>query len=240
MLRKVLIIVILLNTIIAIFLNLVLITINEMAYLIHVPYKDKDEAKGLGAYWLQEKKSWSIPNHIQDINPFKKWIAAEEGCIVREPYLLCNSKTNCWKCGQETPMIALAATNYYFYDYIDVNNSDNQEQLWFKAEYATLFSFVLKLDSHVVEYIRQIHPFFKSIYSRTAEQTYFANTCVACGKLQGDFHHHEEPGGAFFPDPYTDEPIKVTFSPLNLEFDYHIDAGYGGMAYDDLNFNPTS
>jgi hypothetical protein len=206
-----------------------------MSYLLNVSYADKDEAKALGAFWMPECKSWVIPDHIEDINPFNKWMPNNLGCIVRKPYLLCLSKTNCWKCGNETPMVALAAKNYYYYEYNDVNAPENDEQLWLKAEDPTLFSSVITMDTHVIEYLKQHYPFVKKVYSHTAEETYFGNTCIACGKLQGDFYHHEEPGGAFFPDPYEGVPTGITFRLIDLEYDYNIEASYGGMAYDDLD-----
>jgi hypothetical protein len=38
-----------------------------------VPYREKDEAKQLGAYWNQEKKVWYVPKG-NDITPLGEWI----------------------------------------------------------------------------------------------------------------------------------------------------------------------
>ncbi|SEA88472.1 DUF5710 domain-containing protein [Pedobacter hartonius] len=64
-----------------------------MPYLLKVPYSDKDEAKGLGALWIADRKTWVIPDYISDLNPFKKWIPAHPGCIVagRAPLSMCLS-----------------------------------------------------------------------------------------------------------------------------------------------------
>ena len=122
----------------------------------------------LGAFWMPKCKRWIIPDNIQDINPFNKWITNHQGCIVRKPYLLCHSKTTCWKCGKETPMAALAAKNYHSYEYTDINDPGNDEQLWLKAKYPTLFSSVITMDSHVMEYLKQHYPFVKkSIFTHS-------------------------------------------------------------------------
>ena len=44
--------------------------------ILEVPYKDKDEAKGLGAWWDSELKKWFVPSG-RDIAPFSKWIKKE-------------------------------------------------------------------------------------------------------------------------------------------------------------------
>jgi len=103
-----------------------------MSLKINIPYADKDKAKNLGAFWVPHDRSWTIPDHIKDINPFKAWIPVQRGCIVRKPYLLCISRTNCWKCKKEIPMIALGAKNYFTFEYADVNDPKNEEQLWIK------------------------------------------------------------------------------------------------------------
>jgi len=44
----------------------------------------------------------------------------------------------------------------------------------------------------------------KWIYSRTAEGSYWANTCLHCGVVIGDWYLYDEPG-APFAVPYTDQ-----------------------------------
>jgi Domain of unknown function (DUF5710) len=189
-----------------------------------VPYADKDEAKRLGAFWMPERKVWVIPDHIPEIDVFNTWIPFQEGCIVRKPYLICLSKTNCWKCGKETPMVALGAENYFAFE----------DRSWVKIPERSLFSWVLILNEDIARYIRQYYPFFKQTYSRTLQMVYYGNTCISCGNLQGDFFHHEEPGGAFFPDPFDNSPTSIILKNIDLGFDYHINASFGGTAYDDI------
>lgn len=37
------------------------------------PFKEKDEAKSLGAMWDQARKCWFIEN-VEDLTPFMRWI----------------------------------------------------------------------------------------------------------------------------------------------------------------------
>lgn len=47
-------------------------TIQERVY-IDCPFRDKDEAKALGARWDSEERLWYVPHGI-DLAPFMKWI----------------------------------------------------------------------------------------------------------------------------------------------------------------------
>ena len=147
-----------------------------------VPYANKEKAKSLGAIWLAKRKTWVIPDHIQDVEPFKTWIPFQKGCIVRKPYLLCLSETNCWKCGKLTPLIALGAINYFSIEYAKVNDAENEERQWVKVEQPTLFSSISALDQQMLDFLNANYPFFKRIYSYTAQDICYKNTCTACGK----------------------------------------------------------
>lgn len=121
-------------------------------------------------------------------------------------------------------MVALGAENYF--EFTDGS--------WVKVSEQSLFSWVLALDAGIAQYMQEHCPFFKNTYSRTLQMTYFSNTCISCVILQGDFFHHEEPGGAFFPEPFDSRPTSIILNNFDLHFDYHINASFGGMAYDDL------
>ena len=46
--------------------------------ILEVPFKEKDEAKRLGAWWDPDLKKWFVPKG-QDIRPFAKWFPKEGG-----------------------------------------------------------------------------------------------------------------------------------------------------------------
>jgi len=207
-----------------------------MPYILNVPYADKDEAKALGAFWLTEIKKWVIPDHLPDINRFAKWIPAGRlDCIVRKPYLLAFAKRICWKCGQNIPVVAPAATNYYHLEQIDEDDPDNEVVIWVKGENPTLFSYLQSADLPAMEYFKKVHPQFKYTFSKAIQFSYWANTCKSFGILQGDFELHDEPGGPFFPIVY--DPIDIKIVSFELEYDYAIEGEYGGQQFEEMDFS---
>lgn len=135
-------------------------------------------------------------------------------------------------------MIAPGAKHYYYLDYEDVNDPDNERQILFKGEYPTLFSNVVSIPEALAETLTNGQSFFKLTYSKTQKRGTWANNCVSCGALQGDYHNHEEPGGAFFPHPYEEypKPEDIKIVEFEMDFDYHIQADFGSDAYTDINF----
>ena len=51
--------------------------ISEGYIYIKVPFKEKDEAKALGAFWDSEKKSWFVPKD-SDLSKYEKWLPEEQ------------------------------------------------------------------------------------------------------------------------------------------------------------------
>jgi len=60
-------------------------TLNTEKTLINVPFKEKDEAKALGAKWDRQEKSWYVPANV-DLSGFAKWIpVASENLTATQP-----------------------------------------------------------------------------------------------------------------------------------------------------------
>lgn len=51
---------------------------------IHVPYQEKNEAKGLGARWDRNKKSWYV-NESENLEKFSKWLAPKVSQEAKAP-----------------------------------------------------------------------------------------------------------------------------------------------------------
>ena len=45
--------------------------------ILDVPYKEKEQAKNLGAWWDPEIKKWFVPRG-KDPEPFRRWIPQEQ------------------------------------------------------------------------------------------------------------------------------------------------------------------
>jgi exodeoxyribonuclease VII large subunit len=51
---------------------------------LQVPYREKDEAKSLGARWDRESSSWFVPTGV-DLAPFSKWLRADASAAPAPP-----------------------------------------------------------------------------------------------------------------------------------------------------------
>ena len=45
-------------------------------FYLNCPYGEKDECKGLGAYWDADRRKWYVPEGL-DTKPFEKWWPGE-------------------------------------------------------------------------------------------------------------------------------------------------------------------
>jgi hypothetical protein len=49
----------------------------HLGILLNVPFKEKDEAKALGAWWDPERKKWYVPRGT-DSRAFQKWLVPKQ------------------------------------------------------------------------------------------------------------------------------------------------------------------
>lgn len=72
----------------------------------------------------------------------------------------------------------------------------------------------------VFDYVTSKHPRYIKKYSKTADETYFANVCE-CGANFGDFYLFSEPEGAFFPVTEKDAAsIRIIEMPFEGQFEF--------------------
>lgn len=111
----------------------------------------------------------------------------EKKCHPYESTILgiIEGKRKCWKCKKSTDLIALKL-------YSNINE-DDEYSITPKVEH-----FIQYLPESIINTIQEKYPFFQYRYSKTADITYLANSCINCYALQGDWQQHEEPDGAFF------------------------------------------
>jgi hypothetical protein len=130
-------------------------------------------------------------------------------------YLL-TANAACWKCGKPQDVVVIAAQGL----------SEGGEPIPDTQDPRSLvaLSAIAEMPSELLAFIQQRQPRYKRQYSRTAEMSYYANTCQ-CGALFGDHYLVSEPGGAFFPEDRADaariEMSRVPCSPpLLFQCDY--------------------
>ena len=187
-----------------------------MPIKINVPYPERDEARKLGARWNSDKKSWFIPDSITDINVFQKWLPKQQGYLVKRPYTLLKARRICWKCSQETSLIALAAKSFYALEF-----PDDGDDIWIYREDPVIFYGIEGLEPDLTNLLTEKFPFFRYTFSQTIQAKYWANTCIHCKALQGDNYNFMMPPMPFGPvDP--DEASLIEKEALDLTFDYYI------------------
>ncbi|MEJ5144736.1 DUF5710 domain-containing protein [Sphingobacterium sp. MYb388] len=202
-----------------------------MPYKINVPYSEKDTAKAVGAFWDNASKTWYIPDH-KHFNDFLKWINIKDiSIILKAPYYLGLNKRECWKCSKETTVISLYSDNFYKY-----NDDDDTDEPAFHPVDSKSFVYSLAfIEPDVANFIHKEFQFYKLGYSKMADSTYWANHCEHCKVIQGDFHLHEEPDGAFCP---IDEESckKLTLIEMPFTYDLGLDGAFSYSSNEDEIF----
>lgn len=167
-----------------------------MPTLLFVPFEEKDQAKALGARWDPNNKTWYIPDHL-DPSLFQKWLTPEgitEPTIISDEFYLLDSTQECWKCGQKTPVTAILVPIGTQILELDENN---HQLHWETIDFHSILSYITYLNQEITTKLENIRPYFQYTFSRTTQGKYWANLCQHCHALQGDFHLHSEPDGAF-------------------------------------------
>lgn len=201
-----------------------------MSIKLKVKPDDKVRAKGLGALWIPEEKTWVIPDPVKDINSFKEWLPSQEGWIVQRPYFVVRAKRLCHKCGQETPIIGLGAKNaqYLFFERED-------RSVWQYSEGPIIFSDTDYLDAEVVASLQEYYPFYRKAYSKVARRKFWGNTCVNCYALQEDDEEFLYEDGNPLSPLTIERAREIRIVYFKLKFDYYIRSSYGHNSwYEDI------
>jgi hypothetical protein len=182
---------------------------------LNVPFSEKDEAKALGARWDATTRNWYVPDGV-DSAPFDRWIPRHRAGYSHNEDLpnvrassfgLAMSRTRCWKCSTMTPVACLVVGPEHEEDCGDLDDC------WERADYASALSDITFISVAALDVVRERAPWFRRVFSKTAEREYWGNTCTSCGALQGDFHLHQEPGAAFCPTT-AKERARISIVPI--------------------------
>ena len=108
--------------------------------ILNVPYKEKDQAKALGAKWNPDIKKWYVQNR-QDYVKFCKWVVPQGNIIVCNNLYVLEGRQSCFKCGKETRVIGFGIEDFYDFSDYDVEESSLDE-----VEY---WSGVIRMAGHI-------------------------------------------------------------------------------------------
>lgn len=168
-----------------------------MILCLNVPYKEKDEAKSLGAKWNARMKKWYIDTKREDYVKFSKWILkdTDDAIIAMEYIYVIESEQNCWKCGKSTKVIGLGIGEFvHIYGEADEPQYELVEDYEESGEELHL-AWVEKEDDipkKLLKYLKENYS-VKTEYSKTIGGKCFANHCDCCGALQGNWFLFDEP-----------------------------------------------
>lgn len=117
---------------------------------------------------------------------------AEGVLILPDSLYLAGIFVECWCCHKTTPVIVPFSPGAYF------GFMNDGEPEFHYLENAVRIHTPKTLPVFLQDYINQNLPFFKLGRSKTTGTTGWMNHCNQCGKLQGEFFLHSEPGEGFF------------------------------------------
>jgi hypothetical protein len=111
----------------------------------------------------------------------------------------------CWKCNARGDVIALSALS------LSANGQDYGDP---QAPGLLILTYIEAMPAELERSLAETRPRFRKHHSKTADQTYFANTCQ-CGANIGDHYLHEV-DGPFFPQDEA-EAAKVSIARVPAE-----------------------
>ena len=130
---------------------------------------------------------------------------AEDNVLqVAAPLFVLTRSMCCWKCNTRGDVIALSALS------LSANG-----QIYGDPRHPGLLilTYIEDMPAELERYLAETRPTFRKHYSKTADQAYFANTCL-CGANIGDHYLHEV-DGPFFPQYYAEAAeIAVARAPI--------------------------
>lgn len=192
----------------------------------NVKKREQEQVFALGGRLLPDFKTWVIPDELQDINGLAPWLPCEEGFIVQRPYFVLRAKCSCWKCGQETPVVALGARRFQHLTY-----ETSDMPVWRREEKPVLFTEVGYLDETISRSMQENYGFFRQLYLEEREIEEWGNCCVHCGSMQEANDDWRYDFRSPFNPQSVEEAREVRGVYFNLPFDYYINAGdsYGTL-----------
>jgi hypothetical protein len=151
-----------------------------------VPYKEKNEAKALGAQWDARQRCWYVPEG-SELAPFEQWLpkwALDPGETICLPVLLL--PTTCPVCRRSITCVV----GLHLPEDLDVQPSGVVHDVAFLAveDCGEVLDLLIDPSARAPLMIGPL--LFRR--TRIRPDGYVANTCVHCGGTQGAFPLHED------------------------------------------------
>jgi len=200
---------------------------------LHVPFYEKDLAKGLGARWDAQRKTWYAPDGT-DASRFSRWFPQPARITLRAAhYFIAATQCICWQCervsgawgfvlppGHEAWTELDAAPPHVQSDaqYEEWVQSDASVG-WVEQDSAAVALRVRHIPESVQRRIAAVTGAYRHDFSMTLQSFYWMNHCTACGMKQGDFELIEEYDAPFYP---IHDAARIVLRPVFEAF--HVEA----------------
>ena len=192
---------------------------------LNVPFKEKDEAKVLGARWDPDCKKWYIAN-IRKYHLFKEWINGR--IVVLDHFYIIEGDRTCFSCGQQTPVIGFALEDYLYF--FDCEPDVFPDYEWRIGE-INITSFISPLPENLLAHLKKQYNYYYD-FSKSGGY-YYANHCRHCNILQGNNYIFEEVDSPFWIENIEDAR-GLKLHKIFLEDDIAISADIGWRSNDYL------
>lgn len=211
-----------------------------MRLYLDVPYREKEEAKSLGAKWNARIKKWYIDTEPEEYIKFSKWILknTDDAVIATEYIFVIEGKQNCWKCGRLTKVIGLGVSEFvHVYGEVDEPQYELVENYEDPGEELHL-AWVEKDDDIPPKLLKYLNENYsvKTGYSKTIGGKCFANHCDCCGALQGNWFLFDEPDSPLSScvggDELVERMSKLKIKGIPIEDDLQLDWNVGFCSND--------
>lgn len=170
-----------------------------MKLYLNVPFAEKEEAKRLGARWNPELKLWFVEIKDTVPSPLYRWLIEEADYnLLAEDYSIVMASKPCWKYHEQTIVTTFLLDRYYELTCCEEAEIKIPFYNWQEVHNLTFISNITTLDESVLQEMSRVNPHYRKTYSKALDGSYFANNCMHCGMLQGDFNLYQEPSSIFY------------------------------------------
>lgn len=187
---------------------------------LNVPFREKEEAKRLGALWDVEAKVWYVPDGI-DPALFCRWKGEPGGKPVSfnvrcNRFFVAEAPQACEACGALSPAATFLLPQGW--DRL-IDKGEEHEGRWQRIEFEVFVFFIRDLCAAAVEAVNEwTNGFYPATPDEKAPKIwpgYYVNHCGACGKALKETESHRD--HVF--QPWTwEEAERITLHYYNKPF----------------------
>lgn len=184
---------------------------------LNVPYKEKDEAKHLGAKWDNNKKKWYISSSNSDITQFSRWLPSESYNFISDFFYLAQTERKCYKCNTLITVNAIVLPEGCKRIEKDSDDNDKQDiqREFVTQDYHSILAYIKNISPEALIEINKYANNYTLNYSATVNTTYYMSICTNCNAHQGDNFTTIDFNAPFSPR-YMDDLKKIIFHKISV------------------------